>query len=252
MRPAFEVLERRLVRGNQSGAGTTFDRHVADRHAAFHGEVADRRAVELDDMACTTGGTDLADDGEDQGLRRDAARQPAVDGDARYGVPAPDNDAAVPQRHEPLERTDVEVIGGGARHERRMEGRGQPDLGPDDDDGNLCQRLEGRPVRRGLDLRHAVGVPPLPSSRFSVATLPALSQKRTIQQLSLMLLLGLGGYALWKFPASPPPPAPSIDLFAALDEGFSGEQSNPNAELPPGTELLPLFESNSLFEEGNF
>src|SRR5690606_39818392 len=55
------------------------DGHVADRHAAFHRQRADRLAGELDDVAGAAGGADLADDGEDDILRGDARRQLAVD-----------------------------------------------------------------------------------------------------------------------------------------------------------------------------
>ncbi len=79
LRPALEVGEREVVRRHHAGARTAFDRHVAHRHAAFHGQAADRLAVVLDDVARAAGRADLADDGEDDVLRPDALRRRAVD-----------------------------------------------------------------------------------------------------------------------------------------------------------------------------
>jgi len=79
MRPVFQVVEGGLVGGDHSSACTSFDRHVAHRHAGFHGQRLDCAAAVLDDVPLPSAGTDLRDDGEDQVLRRGARRQLAVD-----------------------------------------------------------------------------------------------------------------------------------------------------------------------------
>ena len=76
---ALQVLEGRLVRRDQAGAGARLDRHVADRHAAFHRELADGAAGILDHVAGAAGRAELADDGEDDVLGGDAERQAAFD-----------------------------------------------------------------------------------------------------------------------------------------------------------------------------
>mmetsp|Transcript_81659 Transcript_81659/g.227260 ORF Transcript_81659/g.227260 Transcript_81659/m.227260 type:complete len:337 (+) Transcript_81659:1421-2431(+) len=77
-RAALHVVDRRVVHGNQAGAGAGFDRHVADRHAAFHAQRADGRTSKLDGVARATGRADLADDGEHDVLGAAAARQLAL------------------------------------------------------------------------------------------------------------------------------------------------------------------------------
>ncbi len=76
---AFEVGEGGGVGGDHAGAGTGFDAHVADRHAAFHGEGADGGAGVLDDVAGGAGGADLPDDVEDDVLGGDAVGEGAID-----------------------------------------------------------------------------------------------------------------------------------------------------------------------------
>ena len=78
-RAALDVVEGLRVGRDQAGAGAALDRHVADGHAPFHGERADRLAGIFDDMAGAAGGADLADDGEDDVLGGDAVGQLAVD-----------------------------------------------------------------------------------------------------------------------------------------------------------------------------
>ena len=60
-----------------SGARAGLDAHVADRHARFHRERADRRAGELEDAARAAGGADLADQLEHHVLRRHVRREAA-------------------------------------------------------------------------------------------------------------------------------------------------------------------------------
>ena len=78
---ACHVLERGLVRGDEAGFGTAFDRHVADRHAAFHRHVLEDVAAVLDDLADTATGADHADHVKDHVLRGDSRSQFAVDRD---------------------------------------------------------------------------------------------------------------------------------------------------------------------------
>ena len=66
VRAALEVGERRVVGRDQPGLGAGLDRHVADRHAAFHRQRPDRRAAVLDDVADAAAGADAADDREDR------------------------------------------------------------------------------------------------------------------------------------------------------------------------------------------
>ncbi len=78
----LDVVEGLLVRRDQAGAGAALDRHVADRHAAFHRQRPDRLAGIFDHVAGAAGGADLADDGEDDVLGGHPLGGVAVDGDA--------------------------------------------------------------------------------------------------------------------------------------------------------------------------
>ena len=57
---AVEILIRRFVGRDQSGARAGFDRHVANRHALFHGKRANRRAAEFEHVARAAADADLA------------------------------------------------------------------------------------------------------------------------------------------------------------------------------------------------
>ena len=85
MGTALDVVEGRLIGGDHAGAGTRLDRHVADRHASLHGELADCLATVLQNVALAAAGADLSDDGEDDVLGRRALGQGAVDRD-RHGL----------------------------------------------------------------------------------------------------------------------------------------------------------------------
>src|SRR5258705_4377912 len=86
----LDVGVRRLVRRDHPGASARFDGHVADGHAAFHREGADRGAAVLDDRANAAAHADARDDPEDHVLRPHAAWQRALDGDRhRAGTPGP-------------------------------------------------------------------------------------------------------------------------------------------------------------------
>ncbi len=79
----FEVGEGGFVGGDHAGACPGFDAHVADGHAAFHGEGADGGAGVLDDVAGSSGGADFADDVEDDVLGGDAEGKFTVDLDQK-------------------------------------------------------------------------------------------------------------------------------------------------------------------------
>src|SRR5690606_5321370 len=57
----FDIGDSLLVASHHAYAGSGLDGHVADGHAAFHGQVANRAAGELQCMPIATGGADLAD-----------------------------------------------------------------------------------------------------------------------------------------------------------------------------------------------
>ena len=80
-----EVFERGVVRRDQSGARTGFDRHVAHGHALFHRQRADRAAAIFDDVPGAAVDADRADHVQDQILRGDADAERAFDFD-RQGV----------------------------------------------------------------------------------------------------------------------------------------------------------------------
>ena len=74
----LQIGESLLVRRDEPGAGAAFDRHVADGHAAFHRQIADRLACIFDDVSGAAGGADLADDREDDVFRGGAVGELAV------------------------------------------------------------------------------------------------------------------------------------------------------------------------------
>ena len=74
-----QVVERHLVGSNHARTRARFDAHVADRHAAFHGETAHRFTRVLDCVAGGAIGTDCPDDAQYQVLGGDALGQWPVD-----------------------------------------------------------------------------------------------------------------------------------------------------------------------------
>ena len=74
VRAALDVGERRVVGRDHAGPGAALDRHVADRHAPFHRERADRRPAVLDDVADAAAGPDAVDDRQDDVLGPAARR----------------------------------------------------------------------------------------------------------------------------------------------------------------------------------
>ena len=81
MRAAFDIFIGGLIRRDQTGAGTAFDGHVADGHAAFHRQIADRFAAIFDDIAGAASGAGLADHGQSDVLGGHARLQFAGDFD---------------------------------------------------------------------------------------------------------------------------------------------------------------------------
>src|SRR5205823_347234 len=67
---AFDVGERCLVGSDHAGARTAFNTHVAQGHAAFHGERTNRIAGIFDDVAGGAIRADLPDDAQRQVFRR--------------------------------------------------------------------------------------------------------------------------------------------------------------------------------------
>ena len=80
-RPAAQVFERGVVDGDHPGPRAGLDRHVADRHPAFHRQRADRAAAEFDGVPAPARRADPADRGQHEVLGGDAGRQPAVGAD---------------------------------------------------------------------------------------------------------------------------------------------------------------------------
>ena len=113
----MQVLKCGFVRCDQTGTRAAFDGHVADRHAAFHRQIANGFTGIFDDMAGAAGGADLADDGEDQVLRGAALRQRAIDSDAHV-----------------LKRA----------LQQRLRGHHMLDLGRADAEGQRAERTMGR------------------------------------------------------------------------------------------------------------
>ncbi len=145
-RLVLDIGERGLVGCDQAGAGAAFDRHVADRHAPFHRQRADRLAGIFDDMTGAAGRADLADNGQNDVLGGDAVGQLPVDAhqhvlglvlDQRLGgehVLDLGGADAVRQRAEGAVGRGVTV----AAHDRHA-GQGETLFGADDVDDALAQ-----------------------------------------------------------------------------------------------------------------
>src|SRR5690606_26673816 len=72
---ATEIFDGLVVNGHHARAGTRFNRHVADRHPAFDGQVADGAAAEFDGVTRAARRADAADDVQNDVLGSAAARQ---------------------------------------------------------------------------------------------------------------------------------------------------------------------------------
>ena len=62
---ALYIFKGLLIRSNQTSTCTSFDRHVADRHATFHGKCANGGAAIFDDISLAAASTNLGDDRKD-------------------------------------------------------------------------------------------------------------------------------------------------------------------------------------------
>jgi hypothetical protein len=78
---AVEVLEGRVVRGDEAGPGAALDAHVADGHPLFHRQGPDGLAAVLEDVAGAAGDADPGDEGQDDVLGTHAGREPPIDPD---------------------------------------------------------------------------------------------------------------------------------------------------------------------------
>ena len=70
---ALDVVEGRLVGGDQAGLGAPLDRHVADGHPGLHRELLDGLAAVLDDVALPAARARVGDEREHQVLGGHAA-----------------------------------------------------------------------------------------------------------------------------------------------------------------------------------
>ncbi|SPU59506.1 Uncharacterised protein [Brucella melitensis] len=77
-RAALDIFKRRLVGSDKTGTRAALDRHVADRHAAFHRQRANGFARIFDDIAGAACRADLANDRQNNILGGHARRQLAV------------------------------------------------------------------------------------------------------------------------------------------------------------------------------
>ena len=128
MAAAVDVLEGRVVGGDEAGPRAALDGHVADRHPLLHRERPDRLAAVLEDVAGAAADPDPGDEGEDDVLGPDAGAQPAVDAD---------------------------LVGLRLPLEERLGGEDHLDLARADPEGQRPERAVGRRVAVAADDRHA-------------------------------------------------------------------------------------------------
>ena len=76
---ALEISKRGLVGTDHAGARAAFDGHIADGHAAIHGERANGFAGVFDHVAVAAGNPDFPDDGQNDVLGGHARRAAALD-----------------------------------------------------------------------------------------------------------------------------------------------------------------------------
>ena len=147
---SLDVVEGRLVGGDHAGAGARLDRHVANRHTALHGELADRLTAVLQDVALTAAGADLGDDGEDDVLGRRSLRQGSVHRN-RHGLEGSHRQGLSGEHVLNLAGADAEgqraerAVRGGvgvAAHDRHA-GLGQAQLRANDVDDSLVGVAQG-------------------------------------------------------------------------------------------------------------
>src|SRR6185312_13594028 len=79
---AFDIAERRFIGCDHAAAGAHLDAHIADRHASFHGQTADRGACIFDKITRGAAGRRLRNNVEDNILCSDAFVKRPFDIDA--------------------------------------------------------------------------------------------------------------------------------------------------------------------------
>ena len=75
MRAALTIRKGFFIRRDQTSAGTTFNRHIAHGHPAFHRQIANSLTAIFDHIACSTSGSGCADNREGNVFRRHARAQ---------------------------------------------------------------------------------------------------------------------------------------------------------------------------------
>ena len=81
-RTVLQKFVRLFVRSDEAGARAAFDRHVANRHAAFHRQRPNGIARIFEHIAGAACSADLTDDGKNNIFRGDTVWQFAIDGRA--------------------------------------------------------------------------------------------------------------------------------------------------------------------------
>jgi len=74
----LDVIECCVIRGDHAGPRTCFDRHIADRHASFHRQAANRRTAILQNVTLPAAGPDLRNHSQDDVLCRHPLGQVAL------------------------------------------------------------------------------------------------------------------------------------------------------------------------------
>ena len=108
--PTLQERERGVVRVHVTRARTTFDRHVADRHALVDRHAVDGRAAVFVRVADAAVDAESTDDGEDHVLRVNARLQRAIDVDAAH-LQGVERQALRRQHVADLRRADAECKG---------------------------------------------------------------------------------------------------------------------------------------------
>ena len=137
--PPLQVLEGRLVGGNEAGPGSALDGHVAHGHAALHRELPHGLAAVFDHVPYPATGPDTIQDAEHEVLGRDVGGKLALDGDG-HGLRAAlrerlggEDVLDLAGSNAEGERAERAVGGGvGVAADDHEPGLREPHLGPDD------------------------------------------------------------------------------------------------------------------------
>ena len=149
-RPSVQVLERRVVGGDETRARAGLDGHVAEGHPRLHRQRPDRLARELEDVPGSSGDAEPGDDLQHQVLGGDAGSEPPPHSDL-HGPRAPLEQTLGGQHVPHLAGPDPEgegaerAVGAGVAvaADHRAAGLGQAELRPDDMDDALVVRAQG-------------------------------------------------------------------------------------------------------------